>query len=580
VGGPSNDGSSKESKGGSKGGKGGSKGGKGGSKGGSSKGKRERNLGSKNPSKGGKGGSKGGKGGSKGGSSKESKGSLTPSNGGPEKRGPYIYLKDTHEWCTSTSEPLASEGGSTKLPKDSSSKGGKGGSKGGKGGSKGGKGGSKGGSSKGSKGGKGGSKGGSSKESKGGLKTSSNGGSEKVKSGGSEKDKPLPSNGGLEKDKLGDSAKDKPLTSYGSSAPTPPNLPQVPPPTSPQIDKARCGGVVEIKSSAKAKCSMGDFGANNLKVVGSDGETVRFKLQHSFCKSDLKPAVVWFDNPDQQKSLDYCWEIDKIGCNKPFEEKSNAEFRAKCTDGYATVAITAGADCAKNDVCFSHSGPMDIVEPACQKKMSSPEFNPNKRCYWELKVPCGCERRSLEALPQNLETSMTSSSEIVTKAEPEEALQIPVDKCTASDYVNPITIISQDAETVTFSVSQVWKGCDATSSSRDRRLGWIATDYVNKDDELICAKMQSLDCGFSMTYTAMCTEGDTVVDLYTYDEDPAVFGQTDGTVVVVPLACEPFGDETKMCHFRYIVSCESSKGSDTSETEVNPEEKPRHFWFF
>lgn len=110
----------------------------------------------------------------------------------------------------------------------------------------------------------------------------------------------------------------------------------------------------------------------------------------------------------------------------------------------------------------------------------------------------------------------------------EEVLQIPVDNCTATDYANPITILSRDEKTVTFSVSQVWKGCGTGESLGDRRLGWIATDYVSKDDELLCSKTDSLDCGFSTTYTAMCTDSDTVVDLYTYDEDPTIFGQPDG----------------------------------------------------
>jgi hypothetical protein len=323
---------------------------------------------------------------------------------------------------------------------------------------------------------------------------------------------------------------------------------------------------------------MGLFGANNLQVVDSDGKTVKFTLQHRFCEPVLKPLSVWFDNPDQKQSPDYCWEGENKKCDKPFET-----FEAKCSDGFATIGITGGSECKEPGDCFSQPG-MDVVEPICQKKLSSPEFNPNKRCYWELKVPCGCERRTLEALPEDSAMPVLPTNEIVTKAETDEALQIPVDKCTASDYANPITILSQDTETVTFSVSQVWKGCGARNSSRDRRLGWIATDYVNKDDELICAKTQSLDCGFSTTYTAMCTDGDTVVDLYTYDEDPAVFGQTDGTVIVVPSACEPSGDQTNMCHFRYVVSCKSSGGIDTSETEerrlANPEEKPRLFWFF
>jgi hypothetical protein len=150
--------------------------------------------------------------------------------------------------------------------------------------------------------------------------------------------------------------------------------------------------VTEVASSAK--CKKGDFGANNLQVVDSDGKTVRFKLQHSFCDEPLKPLLVWFDNPDQKISPDYCWEGYNIKCKNTF-----GQFEAKCTDGYATVGISAGADSLNYAVPFSHYGFVDIVEPVCQKKISCPEFNPNKRCYWELKVPCNCMKPTPPPLP-------------------------------------------------------------------------------------------------------------------------------------------------------------------------------------
>ena len=229
-----------------------------------------------------------------------------------------------------------------------------------------------------------------------------------------------------------------------------------------------------------------------------------------------------------------------------------------------------------------------VTPPRCQDDESDiPEFNPLKRCYWEFKVPCDYRRRDLEGeITFDAEEARASVEPIVieTMAETDDVLQIPVDNCTATDYANPITILSRDEKTVTFSVSQVWKGCGTSASSGDRRLGWIATDYVSEDDELVCSKTLSQDCGFSTTYTAMCTDGVTVVDLYTFDEDPTVFGQTDGTAVVVPSACEPSGDQASMCHFRYILSCKANEGSSMDETEdrrlASAEEKPKRFWFF
>jgi hypothetical protein len=76
-----------------------------------------------------------------------------------------------------------------------------------------------------------------------------------------------------------------------------------------------------------------------------------------------------------------------------------------------------------------------------------------------------------------------------------------------------------------------------------------------------------VDCRFAASYTTQCTDGTSVVDIYTYDEDPAVFGQTDGGTAAVPWACHPTGDAAKMCHFRYILNCESS-AIDETKAEV------------
>ena len=48
-----------------------------------------------------------------------------------------------------------------------------------------------------------------------------------------------------------------------------------------------------------------------------------------------------------------------------------------------------------------------------------------------------------------------------------------------------------------------------------------------------------------------------MVDLYTFDEERGVFGQADGSSLVVPTACDAGGDDnTKMCHFRFVLECE------------------------
>ncbi len=107
---------------------------------------------------------------------------------------------------------------------------------------------------------------------------------------------------------------------------------------------------------------------------------------------------------------------------------------------------------------------------------------------------------------------------------------VQVDKCKASVGDNPIQILSQDKSTVELSLSQVWKAY----SSDNAKLSWVAADYVGADGELTCIRFNDLQYGLTSTLTAACQDGATVVDLYTYDSDTDIFGQTDAAPLVVP----------------------------------------------
>jgi len=171
--------------------------------------------------------------------------------------------------------------------------------------------------------------------------------------------------------------------------------------------------------------------------------------------------------------------------------------------------------------------------------------------------------------------SFTERKRLLAEATAEESgVQLAAGKCKASGFESPIKILSQDMETVTFSVSQVWKGCD------DSKLGWIATDYFGKGGELTCAKTDSLECGLAATYTAQCKDGSSVVDIFVYD-DSFVFGQTDGSEVELPTACGASGDVSKMCHFRYLLNCGSVEEmiqAQVRKVERGSEKKQKRFW--
>ena len=149
-----------------------------------------------------------------------------------------------------------------------------------------------------------------------------------------------------------------------------------------------------VETTFDEECNMGYYNASNLEISGSDGSTVQFDLQHSFCSPALSHIVVWFENPNQQESPDYCWDGLDLKCGSRFHA-----FEAKCKNGWAKVAISGGArEGASAEERYRHY--IDVDEPACQRsRRIYPDFNPNKRCSWELRVPCNCERRHLSEQP-------------------------------------------------------------------------------------------------------------------------------------------------------------------------------------
>ena len=119
---------------------------------------------------------------------------------------------------------------------------------------------------------------------------------------------------------------------------------------------------------------------------------------------------------------------------------------------------------------------------------------------------------------------------------------IPVDSCLTTLTEDPIEIISQDGDTVTFNVTQ------------DCNSEWIATDFVGPFNELECIK--SRECGVTQQFIASCLDGVTIVDLYIHGH---IFSQVDGSTLVIPRVCGEIGDASSVCHFRYVLKCSPSK---------------------
>jgi len=290
--------------------------------------------------------------------------------------------------------------------------------------------------------------------------------------------------------------------------------------------------IAEVDSS----CSQGLFGIDNIVIKSYDSETVTFNLRSN--KAELSHVQVWFDNAGLGDNADTCASATAVNVGDTI-----GTFTAKCTNNRALLRIAGGYESEYNQN-------IEVDSPDCQDNYEFIDFNPNKRCFWQISLPCSntCDpNRKLQ------EKEGTMPCEIKSKLEGANAVKI--DKCIAMQTdIEPVQIISQDTDTVTFAVHQVWKGCESGSS----QLGWIATDFIAADGVLHCDRRSELSCGFAQEYTASCTGGKAVVDLYAYDEERGIFGQTDGSPLVVPTACDGGGDDaTKMCHYRYVLECEA-----------------------
>jgi hypothetical protein len=317
----------------------------------------------------------------------------------------------------------------------------------------------------------------------------------------------------------------------------------------------------QVEKKFDEACSMGQFSDVDFvpfDIVSSSSDAVTFRVKHKQSFDTLSHIELWFLNPDQLESKHFCWEYSSVAGLPPdtFYEKipGNDQFTAKCEGGWATISIAAGDG---GDV-FQRQ--IDVIEPFCQNDdylFDDDRFlyNGLKRCYWEFLLPCDCTPPDGRLLEVATDLSLSIDG-CIEDSKAIDVAMVQVDKCTASLDENPLKLLSQDKLTVELNLSQIWKGCDP--GSVDDKLTWIAADYVGPDGELTCTRFNDLRCGLTTTFTAICQDGATIVDLYTYDSDSDVFSQQDDAPLVVPLACGASGDGTKMCHFRYVIQCEPS----------------------
>jgi len=313
--------------------------------------------------------------------------------------------------------------------------------------------------------------------------------------------------------------------------------------------------VEETDGNTLETCSSGKFGSENVEIISSDGSEVNFTLKHSFCPS-VDRLQVWYDDA-VVPGFSNCHGYGVSGCNSTIDA-----FSVKCVAGWANVSLIA----EKGDDFTQRK---DVPTPRCQRGFDFTDFNPLKRCHWVLSVPCQVtesKRRLSNGSGQAQSVAVTVNEQAhphTLKPSMIDILPVSVDSCNlaAAATDGPITILSQNTDSIKFELRQPWKGC----MNSHHNLKWIAIDYVGLDDDLHCSKFTDVGCGLTSILDAKCNDGATVIDLYVSDSDPNLFRQTDGTSVAVPDVCGVSGDLKHTCHYRYILKCEPSQFTNAHE---------------
>ena len=290
-------------------------------------------------------------------------------------------------------------------------------------------------------------------------------------------------------------------------------------------------------------CSGGYYGQSNVKITSADVETVTFQLSQPFA-SGLARYAVWFDNPMRDESEDFCFYRDNVSAGV-----IDAVFTAKCTSGSALISVYGG-----NGGDFTQVGIDESLIPdaRCQSPLDDvfPEYNPNKRCYWEFKIDCsGVAGRRLELEGSVPGEDGAASCEELSKKTDVSTIEI-YHQCDAPE-VTPIKIESQNGDSVTFSLSQVWKGCGVADGPAVS-LDWLAADFDDAERKFTCVGHSSRECGSSSTFTSGCIDGVAIIDVYV--TDGALFNDS----IAIPTLCSSPLDGRNSCQYRYVLQCQPS----------------------
>ena len=279
----------------------------------------------------------------------------------------------------------------------------------------------------------------------------------------------------------------------------------------------------------------------------------------------------WDSSYERKFSVIFRWEKGDVDLSSTYKCRSDQDGK-ECNHDYDSVdKMHCDHDGYARIKVWSKLGEKKIEELWDPKRECGEDTSYGENlsewykelCHVVIKVKCdpsclGDTRRLdqtyLASLPEPPDVDEEEAASICKYDLPiEDVRPIVVDQCRAEASTSPVSVFSKDGNTVTFTLSQVWKECNAAERYA---VDWIAADYVATNGNLECHRMDSIGCGDFSMLTAKCTDGVAVIDLYASDSsEDSPFRQTDGSSLIVPEACSPEGDDRDACHFRYVIDC-------------------------
>jgi hypothetical protein len=275
-----------------------------------------------------------------------------------------------------------------------------------------------------------------------------------------------------------------------------------------------CLDEAKIVSKSVTSGSVGDYTSNPIAIVKKSGASVVFQIEQNFVNGQLGWLGVYFE-PIDGSATKVCRTAEAV-TNKTM----TSSYTAKCYNGVALVDVFA-YDCSFKNISNA------IIPSSCEAWSEG-----EKTASFHFSIPCDpdpvgslCDDK--ECIP---------SARLVKKSVPSGAY--------GDTLSNPINILHYGGNMVKFRVEQKWKDGD---------VSFLSVQYKTSATSTVCQVSEGVNSASSTPeYTAQCTNGYAIIDVYAYD---CTFTGIPGTVIVPP-TCKAWKGDGKTSHFQYSIPCD------------------------